>query len=266
MSVPFHHERRLDRALHHLESFRAERAAWREENPHRLRTEFEAESAENVLWADILKPPPASLSLIAGDCIHNLRAALDNLAFELVLAYTKERPLPGNIEGKSAFPIFSNDIADDPHLKMNFDKMTRGIGPRAKADIEELQPYKRGDGFRSDRLWQLNQFSREDKHRLPHAASLNNLSTLTYFVSDNIGHEEVCVLLRNFDNSAPIARYPARDNTGAEVQMNFTAAFDVCFSGRTDKRLWGKPILGTLEGIHRHIVRSILPVLTPHLT
>jgi hypothetical protein len=48
--------------------------------------------------------------------------------------------------------------------------------------------------------------------------------------------------------------------------MNFTAAFDVCFSGRTDKRLWGEPTLGTLEGIHRHIVRSILPVLTPHLT
>ncbi|MDQ3662011.1 MAG: hypothetical protein M3454_13325 [Actinomycetota bacterium] len=266
MPVTYHHERRLDRALHHLESLKAERAAWREESPHRLWTEFEAESGENVLWADILKPPPARLSLIAGDCIHNLRAALDNLAFELALAYTKERPLPGNIEGKSAFPIFSNDIADDPDLRKNFDRMTRGIGPRAKAYIEELQPYKRGDGFRSDRLWQLNQLSREDKHRLPHAASLNNLSTLTYFVPDNIGHEEVRVLLRNFDNSAPVARYPARDSTGAEVHMNFTAAFDVCFSGRTDKRLWGEPILGTLEGIHRHILRSILPVLTPYLT
>jgi hypothetical protein len=263
--MTFHHERRLDRALYHLESFKAERAAWREENPHRLWTEVDAESGENVLWAEILKPPPDSLSLIAGDCIHNLRAALDNLAFELALAYIRG-PLPSDVEKKSAFPIFTKDIADDPQSRKNFDKMTRGISPRAKADIEELQPYKRGDSFRSDRLWQLNELSREDKHRLPHAAVLNNLSTLTYFVPDNPGFEGVEVLLKFFDNRAPIARYPAFDSTGAEVRVNFTAAFDVCFSGRAPKRLWGDPILGTLEGIHRHIVKEVLLVLTPYLT
>lgn len=264
--MTFHHERRLDRALYHLENLKAERAAWREEHPHRFWTEFDAESGKKVVWAQVLKPPPASLSLIAGDCIHNLRAALDNLAFELALAHNVERPLPRSIEGKSAFPILSNDIARAPESLKQFNRMMRGIDPLAKIDIEGLQPYKQGDKFRSNRLWQLNELSKEDKHRLPHAATLNNLSTLTFFVPDAIGAEEVESLFAFFDHSAPIAQYPAHDSTGAKVHVDFTAAFDVCFSGRAAKRLWGESIPGTLEGIHRHIVGEVLPILTPYLT
>ncbi len=53
----------------------------------------------------VLKPPPtAELSLIIGDCIHNVRSALDNLAFELTLAY-KGAPLPSSVETSSQFPI-----------------------------------------------------------------------------------------------------------------------------------------------------------------
>jgi len=43
-----------------MESFKAERAVWREESPHRLWTEFDAESGENFLWADVLKSPPVT--------------------------------------------------------------------------------------------------------------------------------------------------------------------------------------------------------------
>ena len=206
------------------------------------------------------------MSLIAGDCIHNLRASLDNLALELALAYARGKALSSDVEGNSAFPIFSNDIANFPRSRKIFNKMTRGIDPRAKAIIEELQPYKRGDGFRNDRLWQINQLSNEEKHRLPHAAVLNNLKTLTYFVPDNIGHEEIRPLFRYFDSSAPVACYPARDSTAAEVHVNFKAAFDVCFSQPTHQRFWGESIFDTLENIHRHLVNKVLPPLIPFLT
>jgi hypothetical protein len=164
--VTFHYQRRLDRAIHHLEGFEAEREAWREESPHRTWSELDVERGEKWLWAEVLKPPPVSLSLIAGDCIHNLCAALDNLAFELALAYS-ERPLSAKVEGDSAFPILNKDIAQDTNSLKKFDRMTVGIDPLAKAEIEGLQPYKRGDGFRTHPLWQLNKLSVEDKHRCP---------------------------------------------------------------------------------------------------
>ena len=108
--MTFHHERRLDRALQHLESFETETAAWREEHPHRTWTELDADTGKKLLRAEIVKTPPASLGLIAGECLHNLRSALDNLAFQLVLAYKKGR-LSSEIEGASGSPIFPTDPA-----------------------------------------------------------------------------------------------------------------------------------------------------------
>lgn len=263
----FHHERRLDRALYHLDSFKAELAAWRETGAHTVRTELEAESNEKVIWAQVIKPPPASLSLIAGDCIHNLRAALDNLAFGLALAKA-QGPLPSEVEAASGFPIFSSDPAqaNSPKPLQKFNDMIRCIDPRAKTIIEGLQPYKRADGFRTDPLWQLNKLESIDKHRLPHTVTLNNLSTLSFFDPEGIGLDEVEILWRYFDSSAPIARYPAFDSTGAEVHVHFTAAFDVCFSEGVPGPLLFVSIRDTLEGFHRYIVNKVLPPLTPFLT
>jgi hypothetical protein len=261
------HERRLDRALYHLESFKAERRAWLEEDPHRFRTELDAERGKNVIWAQVITPPPDSLSLIAGDCIHNLRASLDNLAFELALAYTKG-PLPNEAEADSGFPIFSSDPAESSKswpLK-KFNDMIRCIDPLAKAEIERLQPYKRRDGFRRDRLWQLNKLESIDKHRLPHTATLNNLSTLSYFEPSGIGIEEIETLFAFFDHSAPIAEYPAFDSTGAEVRVDLKGTFDICFSQGVPNQFLGKSIAGTLEGFYRHIVSTVRPVLIPFLS
>src|SRR5215208_1885705 len=109
--MTYHHQRRLDRALYHLENLLEELDAWRNENPYQTWSEPDVDSTKKLLWVEVLKPPPAAeLSPIIGDCIHNLRSALDNLAFELALAY-QGAPLPSNIEGKSGFPTF---LAENP--------------------------------------------------------------------------------------------------------------------------------------------------------
>jgi len=265
--MTFHHERRLDRALYHLESFKAERVAWREKDSHRFRTELDAERGKKVIWAEVIKPPPASLSLIAGDCIHNLRAALDNLAFELALAGT-EGPLSRGVERGSAFPIYHKDpaMSSDRRALKKFEDMIRGTDEGAQTVIKGLQPYNRGHEFRRDRLWQLNELENIDKHRLPHATTLNNLSTLSFFEPEGIGVDEIEVLFRYFDSSAPIAEYPAFDRSGAEVRVDFSAAFDVCFSKGVPDRLLGISILGTLESFHRYITTTVLPPLRGFLT
>jgi len=260
--VTFNHERRLDRALYHLERIKAERNAWREENPHRFWPELDAESGKKVIWAQVIKPPPASLGPIAGDCIHNLRAALDNLAYELAIRHYRRSPLPGRFNKRSEFPIFGERKWTPRERR---DKIGC-IHPRAQAIIKRLQPHNRGNGFRGDRLWQLNELEVVDKHRFPHVATLNNLSALSHFEPGGIGIEEIETLFRYFDESAPIAQYPAFDSTGAEVSVDFKAAFDVCFSEGVPDRLLGNSIPGTLEGIHRYIVNRVLPPLREFLT
>ena len=145
--MTYHYQRRLDRAIHHLESLEAELAAWRKGNPYRTWAERDGNGTKNVLWVKLLKPPPvAEFGLIIGDCLQNLRNALDNLAFELAVAH-KEGRMSKSIEGDSAYP---------PHAqrrqpkKLNY--MLRGVDPSAKAIIEGLQLYNRGQRFSNDPL------------------------------------------------------------------------------------------------------------------
>jgi hypothetical protein len=255
--MTYHHQRRLDRALYHLESLKEELDAWREENPYRTWSKADVDSTKKVLWVEVLKPPPAAeLSLIIGDCIHNLRSALDNLAFELALAY-KGAPLPSDIEGKSGFPIF---LTENP---AKLDDMLSGVHPDAKAIIEGLQPYNRWKRATNDPLWQLNQLAVEDKHRLPHVTLLGTAS-LSFFVQ-GFEADEIEPIFSPIEDCAPIARYPAVDATGAEVDVQLTPNFSIVFGERAPKQLRGMPVPTRLSYIHRHITEKVLPPLVPFL-
>ncbi len=241
-----------------MESLKAERAAWLKERPYRTWTEPNADGTRKLFFVEVLDQPPPHLSLIIGDCLHNLRAALDNLAFELAIAH-KGEPLSSTIAGNSEFPIFASE-----NLK-KFDEMLGGVHPSAKAEIEGLQPYNRGHKFRNDPLWKLNKLSILDKHRLPHVV-LFALASISYFVPDSIGIEEIEPINFTVEDRAPIAQYPAFDSTGAEVEVQFTSAFDIAFSLSSPKQLRGVKVAETLTRIHDHITGKVVPALTPYLT
>jgi hypothetical protein len=246
--MTYHHHQRLDKAIHHLESLDAELAAWRKGNPYRTWEELDGNGTKKVLWVELLKPlPAAEPSLIIGDCLQNLRNALDNLAFELALVH-KGGSLSKSIEGDSEFPIFRT-CSDDSLKKLN--RMLRGVHPHAKAIIEGLQPYNRGQTFFNDPLWQLNQLAVEDKHRLPHV-TLVGTASISFWVH-GFGADEIEPIFYPIEDRAPIARYPAVDETGAEVNVNLTPTFSIAFGQRAPKQLSGMPVPQRLTHIHRHI-------------
>ncbi len=257
----FHHERRLDRALYHLDSLKAEVRAWADERPYRTWTDFDVNPLYKLVWVEVLDPPPIELSLIIGDCIHNLRAALDNLVYELALAHHGGR-VPSNIERKSAFPIFT-DSAEFVRKRKN---MIGGIAPAAQAIIEGLQPYNRGDQrFWRSPLWQINQLSNEDKHRLPHVVFFAQMGS-AYFVPDNLTIDDIQPIFSLAEGRAPIARYPSFDKTGAEVDVQPQPSLSIRFGERVPQQLWSMPIPLRLAFIHNHIVKAVLAPLHPYLT
>src|SRR5215217_1970389 len=98
---------KLDRAAEHLQSIEAQERIWRQSNPCRVWTESDIQSGGKLVWAEVLKPPPITLAPVVGDCLHNLRSALDNLAYELALVHTGAK-MSKSMSDKSGFPIFKD--------------------------------------------------------------------------------------------------------------------------------------------------------------
>lgn len=92
--------------------------------------------------------------LLIGDCIHNIRSALDHLVGQLAKAD------PTALE-KTAFPIY---VKPD-NFKAFKGKISPYISCDALAELERLQPYSAGDGDKNI-LWVLHRLDIIDKHRL----------------------------------------------------------------------------------------------------
>ncbi len=71
---------RIERAREHLESFNAGLRAWFDQNQPSLDQRFINEYTEAFTVGSVASPP-LRLSVIAGDFLHSIRSALDNLAF-----------------------------------------------------------------------------------------------------------------------------------------------------------------------------------------
>ena len=82
---------KVERARKHLDLLRQETRAFTEGKPYGVRAEFDAERSEYAIRIRLRDPDtrvPIGLSLIAGDAVHNLRSALDHLAWQLAIIGT----------------------------------------------------------------------------------------------------------------------------------------------------------------------------------
>jgi hypothetical protein len=255
---PFNHVLRLDRALYHLQSLETEVGRWVEKRPYRLWTKFDPKSGKNLIWAEVLEPPPAELGLIIGDCLNNLRSALDNLAYELALTHYRGS-LPSKFASKSAFPLLGSmqeftDKAGD---------MIGGIHPAAQTIIQDLQPYYGGYGVR---LAALNKLSNRDKHRLPHV-TLAVPASINFHTTDRRGFPDIEVEWGAIEGRAVIARYRSFARGYTEMDMQRPPTFTIGWGKRAPAEARERAlVIPTLEDIRDYIVDDIVPSLSPYLT
>ena len=154
---------RLERAKKHLDNFKRQEARFIHSNPYEMVTEEDTDGVNQLLRikAKSGKEPPPELGFLAGDCIHNLRAILDNLIWKL-----------GNLSGCSktklgelTFPVCKVSTAfDDWTRKFNcLPQSTIGL----IGSLQPYQPYKGRNDPSMHPLWVLNRLWNEDKHRSP---------------------------------------------------------------------------------------------------
>jgi hypothetical protein len=110
------------------------------------------EKKYGVLRVRLTPKPPASLSVVIGDFLFNVRSALDHLLWQLVFL-NENKPSKSNM-----FPISSTPDIFSEEVKRG---RVKGISTEAQKLLENLQPYHPGN----EPLATLADLHNLDKHR-----------------------------------------------------------------------------------------------------
>jgi hypothetical protein len=159
-------ELKLLRAEQHLERLEKEVKLRQQSSPYAFSYKVDPSTGENVIRLHIKDPVPDGWSLDVGDILHNMRSALDHLAFEIA-ARGKGSPLTVGEIRSSEFPIFREKPPDDRFLAK-----VRCWPTSARAIARQLQPYQRADPA-NDILQVVQALSNIDKHRRLHFVVAN---------------------------------------------------------------------------------------------
>lgn len=151
---------KLRRANSHFEMLRDELIRWRDGNPYSGTVESNTDSTRYSFHIHIKGTPDFEWwSLIVGDCVHNLRAALEHLVYAIAIHESGQNPPPK--EDRLAFPI-----ADDPGDFKEVSRRIATLSDTVQTAIERIQPYNRTHPTLPPPLAILRDFEKTDKHKL----------------------------------------------------------------------------------------------------
>lgn len=164
---------KISRAGEHLVSLKAEAREFLASSPWQNTRDTER-APEFVLYTfKVVRTPPKRVALIVADVVHNLRSALDHLAWQLART-TTETPYD-----RTFFPILKKDTAQS---RRTFASALRDVPPEAQRIIAGFQPYQAGDEAENHPLWILQSLWNIDKHR-----AISPLAA-TIYLPEIIGH------------------------------------------------------------------------------
>lgn len=256
---------KLNRAEEHYETLRQGIEAFVESDYYETVADIDYKG-RLVARLKNVKDPPTKLSVLVGDCVHNLRSALDHLAYALAAAHTV--PLPERVARASAFPIFRTGPlfrgqAGGRGAAHKMQGMSRG----ARAAIQRLQPYHRRKRPYLYLLWMLEELWNVDKHRLVHV--MNAAQSKTSFQLEGTGFfalERIEVVPRPIKENAVIGRFYGEFGPPPTVQVKANIVPDILFDESSEARsVRGLPVLDILNEIRRIIVFVVLPELGTEL-
>ena len=232
---------KIERAKEHIEQFSAEwSTALRDVEPYRYFSEDDPDTGDRVYRVEVDDDTPAilqRLGLIIGDAVHNLRAALDLLAWQIVVAN----------EGKpTRFTYFP--IADSrKEFESGGPKKVKGASEDAIELLWKIRPYKGGNVP----LYRLHRLDIADKHRLLLTVGSAHLTTkVSYRLGSwQSGDIHLTPRARTFPlkNKAELYRVPRAFRQSAENQPEPEFIFEIAFGdGEIVK---GEPVIPTLNAL-----------------
>jgi hypothetical protein len=235
--------RRFDRARRQLDELKTEEATFLGRTPYSSTTRFDATLNRHVFIAHVHEDPDPDLGLLAAECIHNMRAGLDNLLWSVAGE--------GVQKDRLSFPIY-----DDPlgFLSEAYRTLQR-LPAKLFEAVEWCQPYNADNLSVPERLTMLNTLWNRDKHRAPTAVgSVAEMFAVAGFVE---GEEKIAAQLTDFTT----ALYEGKEIGWAsglpeDRDVRPSIHFGISFTAADADRVY--PLHG-LEKMHSIITEEIVP-------
>jgi hypothetical protein len=152
---------KTERARSHINALAAEVSDFSLSSPCHLVIGGNDDPEFKVFELKKTSPIPENIYLIAGDAVHNLRSALDHLAYDLVRIEISKQ---GNKSQEKLLEHVQFPIAADSHRVNNAIKTNQidKAGKMVENAVRALRPYRGGNYG----LCALHDLDRIDKHRL----------------------------------------------------------------------------------------------------
>ena len=254
---------KIEWAKEHIAKLDVEVRRFKKSDPYEVVRYEEAKTGDTLFTLRVHSSLPLECNLIVGDCIQNLRAGLDYLARQLVLAND------GKPTQNTAFPIYRS--ADE--FEAGGLGKVAGASEEAMAILKRLKPYRGGN----DALWRLHRLSIVDKHHefitagMAHEDVTMDMSIGLRKVAREAGFDwadeipSATIGLRPADRQYPLVdgtvlyRIPAGADP-TEVDMNPKFTLQVSF-GKSEV-VEGEPVLPVLQRLVG-VVEETLEIFRP---
>ncbi len=166
---------KVNRAEKLLDGGAVEWRAFLNTNPWPHWIDDRTEPGWHRIYFDFSTPLPQRFAVIIGEIAHDLRSALDHLAWREAVECV------GLEKAESNAPVITFPLAQRS-ADFKSAKALRYVGKDARTVMERHQPYKRGKGKGPKSLGLLHWFNRMDKHRTLQAAMIGapNFFTLAH--------------------------------------------------------------------------------------
>ncbi|MEU3135772.1 hypothetical protein ABZ691_23650 [Streptomyces sp. NPDC006854] len=242
---------KFDRSRHHVAQLTDAIRDYLDREPFAVYEEEEPEG--NLVYrVRVGEPPPAELSLMLGDAIHNARSALDYLAWQLVEA-------SGGTPSSSNSTMFPIAKSERDFIKA-YPERLKGASAEAITAVRSLRPFSGGD----ERFWRLHRLDIADKHHLLVTVGLASPSVnVSLGLPDGprmvlpiLPADRACLL----EDGAAVFRVmkAARESASQGMGGPDSFSFDVAFG--EGAIVSGKPIVPTLPDIIEGVRNAVTPI------
>ena len=208
---------KIKRAEKHISDLDVCIQSFFDSNPYRIGAKPHPVAAINhtTLFIAEVQPVPSDIALILGDAIHNLRSALDHLAWQLVKAGG------GQPDRDTFFPICeSSQQYASAFGRGEIKRMPVG----AEKVLSSIQPYQTLD----QNLWLLHRLDIIDKHRLLLTiAAIMDKWGIDFAAGQRVwlsDHRFVALIVGNEITNIPTSTYERHSN------QDFKLGLDIAFA------------------------------------
>ncbi|HTZ62694.1 MAG TPA: hypothetical protein VMB51_01165 [Solirubrobacteraceae bacterium] len=247
---------KIERAKAHLAELQDSINTGFDPGSYRFSLERDPQTDKHVLTVHDLPEIDPQWSLQAGDVVHNLRAALDHLAWQLVRL---DKGTPGE---HTQLPIRKSPFNQKgERIPPQLNPAVQN--PQILAALEEIQPYYRpnGDNLSTPHLsllWRIHRLDIIDKHRLLLVVrAVLNVGEMWWGEPLEGGKPDFKGTLEPVAEGAPVAWF---DFHGAEPSADFDPHPSLAITMREDEmiELRATPLAKFLDGLSHFVEWDII--------